>query len=334
MSLYLPGGGPVSGGGTDPTISSSLGDDLARTTDYAPTLTHDGASVATTVIDTSDGSDITGTVCTGAATTTPTITAPGVGEVYRVTHTTTSAGGLEASISRVVGQAGAGGYAYDTLFDSTALSDYDFLTTGGTGGSGGEGSHDIGASGGNATLDYLGTSGPASTLAISSGVIVHDCDRDSTGDEAILLIPIGNASTDTILVSMTILFDADVPGSAMLFALDDGTTTILRTGAVQLQFSSATAANWRFWNGASSDDFTARTITAASGQSVTTRVWSMGGAATVELASGSTIADPDTAADASRETDTRSASNDTRDTLKLRMAVPCKYKLKVWRLTT
>lgn len=123
MSLFLPGGGPVSGGGTDPTISSSLGDDLARTTDYAPTLTHDGASVATTVIDTSDGSDITGTVCTGASTTTPTITAPGVGEVYRVTHTTTSAGGLEASISRVVGQAGAGGITAPTAVLSIDYTD-------------------------------------------------------------------------------------------------------------------------------------------------------------------------------------------------------------------
>ena len=88
-------------GGSDPTISSSLGNVADQTGAYAPTLTiSDGATVLTTAHNNSTGA----VSVTDSTTTTPSVPEPAAGSGTVVTHTAT-ADGLTKTIAYVVGKA-------------------------------------------------------------------------------------------------------------------------------------------------------------------------------------------------------------------------------------
>ena len=90
-----------SGGSTEPTISSSLGDVADQTGAYAPTLTiSDGATVLTTAHNNSTGA----VSVTDSTTTTPSVPEPAAGSGTVVTHIAT-ADGLTKTIAFVVGKA-------------------------------------------------------------------------------------------------------------------------------------------------------------------------------------------------------------------------------------
>jgi len=128
--------GNASAGGscTDPTISSSLGNVADQSGAYTPTLTHNGASVATTAVDTTTGLPV---VVTDSATTTPSVPEPTAGHTLLVTHTTTAADGLTDSISFAVTKAGASGgltapsSVFDVDFSNEGAADWS-ADTGGT----------------------------------------------------------------------------------------------------------------------------------------------------------------------------------------------------------
>ncbi len=96
-----PTGG--SGGSTEPTISSSLGNVEDQTGAYAPTLTVSGGATVSTVA----YNNVTGAVSvTGSTTTTPSVPEPAAGSATVITHTAT-ADGLTKTIAFVVGKASA-----------------------------------------------------------------------------------------------------------------------------------------------------------------------------------------------------------------------------------
>lgn len=93
----------TAGGGTDPTISSSLGNVEDQTGAYAPTLTVSGGATVSTVA----YNNVTGAVSvTGSTTTTPSVPEPAAGSATVITHTAT-ADGLTKTIAFVVGKASA-----------------------------------------------------------------------------------------------------------------------------------------------------------------------------------------------------------------------------------
>ena len=108
--------GGSGGGGTDPTISSSLGNVSDQTGAYAPTLTvSDGATVLTTAHNNSTGA----VSVTDSTTTTPSVPEPAAGSGTVVTHTAT-AGGLTKTIAYVVGKAAS---LADLAFEEVDLTD-------------------------------------------------------------------------------------------------------------------------------------------------------------------------------------------------------------------
>jgi len=173
VSLYLSGGGPQAGGGpcTDPTISSTLGNVADQSGAYAPTLTHDGASVLTTATNTSTGA----VTVTDSATTTPSVPEPAAGSATLVTHTTTASDGLTHSISFVVAKAAASD-GPSTILSTADFGDYDFTTTGGTGGSGGAGPHTL-PDGTTCTVHAVGSG--ATVAKIENGVFVGNGDTSN-----------------------------------------------------------------------------------------------------------------------------------------------------------
>jgi hypothetical protein len=100
-SLVEPATSSGGGGGTDPTISSSLGNVEDQTGAYAPTLTVSGGATVETVA----YNNVTGAVSvTGSTTTTPSVPEPAAGSATLVTHTAT-ASSLTKTIAFVVGKA-------------------------------------------------------------------------------------------------------------------------------------------------------------------------------------------------------------------------------------
>ena len=87
--LFIPGGGPVGGGGSDPTITSSLGNVADQAGAYVPTLVITaGATVLTTAWNNSTGA----VTVTGSTTTTPSVPEPAAGSATTVTHVATKDG--------------------------------------------------------------------------------------------------------------------------------------------------------------------------------------------------------------------------------------------------
>jgi len=117
----LDPGGAGGGSCTDPSISSSLGNVADQSGAYAPTLTHDGASVATAAVDINTGLPV---VVTGSATTTPSVPEPTAGHALLVTHTTTAADGLTDLLPRVVMKAAApSGASWTDVYDVDFTTD-------------------------------------------------------------------------------------------------------------------------------------------------------------------------------------------------------------------
>jgi hypothetical protein len=106
----------TAGGGTDPTISSSLGNVEDQTGAYAPTLTVSGGATVSTVA----YNNVTGAVSvTGSTTTTPSVPEPAAGSGTVVTHTAT-ADGITKTIAFVVGKAAS---LADLAFEEVDLTD-------------------------------------------------------------------------------------------------------------------------------------------------------------------------------------------------------------------
>jgi len=129
------------GGGSDPTLTSTLGDIVDTTSPYsfAPTLTHTG-TVLTTITRASDSSSVS---VTGSTTTTPTATCTAadavVGDSFHCESVATDSGITKTLVTTVfmegTGTAGAAGTLTELLsLDFAAIFSasgaYDFLTDG------------------------------------------------------------------------------------------------------------------------------------------------------------------------------------------------------------
>ena len=157
------------GGGSDPTLTSTLGDIVDTTSPYsfAPTLTHTG-TVLTTITRASDDSSVS---VAGSTTTTPTATCTAadaaLGDSFHCESVATDSGITKTVVTTVFmeGTGGGGGGGWTDILDWSSSSEAF---------SGGEDTYTIG--GLSVVVDWAGTSGPDS-IDLTNGVLTVEGDN-------------------------------------------------------------------------------------------------------------------------------------------------------------
>lgn len=213
------------------------------------------------------------------------------------------------SLTVAVAAAAASGATLEENIDTTALSAYDFLTTGGTSGTGGEGAHDVGAPGGNVSVTYEGTSGPTE-LELVGGALRYTATASDYAWVTFPLLAEAPNATHYVTVEWTLL--TTVTGAFELFAKIGAGGTANVAGEVRVYNDTASSIVVQSVNGSSSFEtaFSQAGLTMTAGQTVRVHIVFMGGAVRgfVDQTSGEVAwpSDP-----SSYSTHTRTGSYDT-----------------------